>query len=159
MRTPTQIVRPWHYRQFGFAKPFAARKQAIKKQRSASGKPDEAVGNTASEHVGADEESVSGNLSGAEWGVLLDETDDVHRSLFMGLQILEMRPPLRQSVAHYTYRPIRALEWVARNFQELVYSARVIADIAGLCEFYVINRVFIYENSLNPPILHRKGWL
>jgi hypothetical protein len=63
---------------FEFAKPFRARKLAAKKQRSASGKPDEEVGNTASERVSVDEETVSGNLPGADWDMVLDETDDAH---------------------------------------------------------------------------------
>ena len=63
---------------FEFAKPFKARKVATKKQRSASGKPDEEVGNTASEHVSVDEETISGDLPGADWDVVSDETDDAH---------------------------------------------------------------------------------
>ena len=61
---------------FEFAKPFEARKRATKKQRSSSGKPDEAIGTTASALVSVDEASVSGALPGAEWEVVSDETDD-----------------------------------------------------------------------------------
>lgn len=63
---------------FEFAKAFVARKVVNKKQIAVSGKADQEAGNTASNHVSVDETIVSGNLPGADWDTVVDETDDVH---------------------------------------------------------------------------------
>jgi len=62
---------------FEFAQPFEARKVANKKQQAASGKADQEAGNTAAERVSVDEVTVSGDLHGADWDTIVDETDDV----------------------------------------------------------------------------------
>jgi len=63
---------------FEFAKAFVARKVVNKKQLAVSGRADREAGNTASSHVSVDETTVSGNLPGADWDTVVDETDDVH---------------------------------------------------------------------------------
>lgn len=51
---------------------------ANKKQNTVSGKVDQEVNGTVSDHVSVDETTVSGGLRSADWDTIKDQTDDVY---------------------------------------------------------------------------------